>query len=330
MSRLEWRCCMNAQVLLQFLAAVASGQTAVAADASKNLTQTAFTFDSSSFGNQPTISIGSISESISGRQGADDMGWGTRPEVSRKSWADCGSLRLPTLIHVSPSAGGVRGQGDALPYAPRPYASRPGASSESPSPLSTSLPSRFSPGPRLLLASESLPGSVSSRRRETEAGSGRAEASGGRVRGGRPAGGGGGIARASDHPPEGLGVGAGRTPNPNTCKTHARTQAHAHRHALGGGGRGWSVRRQCHCRPPPFRPPEPMMCHGSRTYPGWRGGRSGRATVPCNRRRRATGGRRRRGRLAGGRARGELRGVGADRGGGGGERTVFFKLMMRS
>ena len=118
----------------------------------------------------------------------------------------------------------------------------------------------------------------------------------------RPA---GGVARASDHPPpEGLGVGAGRTPNPNTCKTHARTQAHAHRHALGGGGRGWSVRRQCHCRPPPFRPPEPMMCHGSRTYPGWRGGRSGRATVPCNRRRRATGGRRRRGRLAGGRGSG--------------------------
>lgn len=194
MSRLEWRCCMALHVIFQYLAAVASGQTAVAAAASTKSTQTASTFDSSSFGNQPIISMGPISFACSGRQWVDDMGWGTGPEVSRKSWADCGSLRLPTLIHVSPSAGGVRGQGDALPYAPRPYASRPGASSESPSPLSTSLPSRFSPGPRLLLASESLSGSVSSRRRETEAGSGRAKASGGRVLGGRPAGGGGGCA----------------------------------------------------------------------------------------------------------------------------------------
>jgi hypothetical protein len=202
MSRLEWRCCMALHVIFQYLAAVASGQTAVAAAASTKSTQTASTFDSSSFGNQPIISMGPISFACSGRQWVDDMGWGTGPEVSRKSWADCGSLRLPTLIHVSPSAGGVRGQGDALPYAPRPYASRPGASSESPSPLSTSLPSRFSPGPRLLLASESLSGSVSSRRRETEAGSGRAKASGGRVLGGRPAGG-GGVARASDHPPRG-------------------------------------------------------------------------------------------------------------------------------
>jgi hypothetical protein len=120
MSRLEWRCCMALHVIFQYLAAVASGQTAVAAAASTKSTQTASTFDSSSFGNQPIISMGSISFACSGRQWVDDMGWGTGPEVSRKSWADCGSLRLPTLIHVSPSAGGVRGQGEALPYAPRP------------------------------------------------------------------------------------------------------------------------------------------------------------------------------------------------------------------
>lgn len=138
MSRLEWRCCMALHVNFQRLAAVASGQTAVAAAAFTKSLQTASNFDSSSFGNQLIISMGSISFACSGRQWVDDMGWGTGPEVSRKSWADCGSLRLPTLIHVSPSAGGVRGQGEALPYAPRPYASRPGASSESPSPLSTS------------------------------------------------------------------------------------------------------------------------------------------------------------------------------------------------
>ena len=48
------------------------------------------------------------------------------------------------------------------------------------------------------------------------------------------------------------------------ARTHTQTRKHAHKLALGGEGRRGSVSRHCRlswqCRPPPFHPPEPMMC----------------------------------------------------------------------
>jgi hypothetical protein len=283
------------------------------------LTQTASTFDSSSFGNQLIISMGSISFACSGRQWVDDMGWGTGPEVSRKSWADCGSLRLPTLIHVSPSAGGVRGQGEALPYAPRPYASRPGASSESPSPLSTSLPSRFSPGPRLLLASESLPGSVSSRRRETEAGGG---AGRGELRqgAGRAAASRGGLRVPVITPPRGPRSRGGKNAKPKhlqNARTHASTRTQTRVRWWGAG-----VEREATMplSPSPFPPPGaddvPRLQNLPRVERGaqWPCNSAVQQAPPCNRRppkeREASRGQ-------------GLRGVGADRGGRGGAHSDF-------
>jgi hypothetical protein len=238
MSRLEWRCCMALHVIFQYLAAVASGQTAVAAAASTKSTQTASTFDSSSFGNQPIISMGPISFACSGRQWVDDMGWGTGPEVSRKSWADCANTVAVSGCPLSsmsppPQAGS---EGREMPCPTRPGPTRPGPGPPpSPHPLSRPLfhPDSL-PGPGCSWLPSHCQGPClqgGERQRQGQGGPRRAEE--GCWAGGQP--GGGGLRVPVITPPEGLGGGAGRTPNPNTCKTHARTQAHAHRHKLGGG-----------------------------------------------------------------------------------------------
>ena len=192
----------------------------------------------------------------------------------------------PRAAHTSPT----RPTPPPLPPRPRRAARTISmGSSESPSPLSTSLPSRFSPGPRLLLASESLPGSVSSRRRETEAGGG---AGRGELRqgAGRAAASRGGLRVPVITPPRGPRSRGGKNAKPKhlqNARTHASTRTQTRVRWWGAG-----VEREATMplSPSPFPPPGaddvPRLQNLPRVERGaqWPCNSAVQQAPPCNRR----------------------------------------------